>query len=225
MTRHTLRPYSRHQAGAVWHACGNGSDDDDQGHHGACTAPFRTAPAVSASSWRHDRRALEVQSGAVTATDASKAMADSAGNVLGLRITSWRLLSARREHLQSASIDLVATDGQILQMPVHFGQRSSRADSREGTTPKTRLTLCAGPRLSGQPNADKNGGAERRRGRARVRRLNNDYCWLLAAGRGLGLAAGANGPNSASNAARSSTTDAGSNACSNVVSRRVTSTR
>ena len=100
---------------------------------------------------------FEVQSGAVTAIGRIEgAIADSAGNVLGLVDHELAFgVADVQSTCNQLRIDLVATDVQILQLPVHFDKEVAGFDSREGgATPKARPTLCAAGRvLRGQPNA------------------------------------------------------------------------
>jgi hypothetical protein len=100
---------------------------------------------------------FEVRNGAVTAIGAIVgALADSAGNVLGAVNQELALpvdnLSSTCNQLR---MELAATDGDVLQTPVHFDKEVAGFDSRDGTTPKALGVLCtAGQILRGRPTLD-----------------------------------------------------------------------
>jgi hypothetical protein len=100
---------------------------------------------------------FEVLNGSVTAIGRiAGAMADSSGTVLG-RVDQELAFAVANvaSTCNQLRMDLGATDAQVLQATVHFDQEVAGFDSRDGTTPKARPTLCAaGSVLGGRPTAD-----------------------------------------------------------------------
>jgi hypothetical protein len=100
---------------------------------------------------------FEVLNGSVTAIGRiAGAMADSTGTVLGQVDHELAFAVANvASTCNQLRIDLVATDAQVLQRPVHFDKEVAGFDSREGATPKALPMLCtAGNVVRGQPTAD-----------------------------------------------------------------------
>jgi len=100
---------------------------------------------------------FEVRNKTVTAIgEILGALADSAGNVLGLVSQE---LAMPVENVASTCnqlrMDLAATDADVLQTLVHFDKEVAGVDSRDGTTPKALDALCAaGSLLQGKPTSD-----------------------------------------------------------------------
>jgi len=100
---------------------------------------------------------FEDRNGTVTAIgEIVGALADSAGNVLGLVSQELALpVGNVASTCNQLRMDLAATDADILQTPVHFDREVAGFDSRDGTTPKALVSLCAaGNLLRGKPTSD-----------------------------------------------------------------------
>ena len=116
---------------------------------------------------------FELRNGAITAIGAiDGAIADSAGTVLG-QVSQELAMPIRNvgSTCNQLRMDLMATDADVLQIPVHFDKEVAGYDSRVGTTPKALRVLCAaGNLLRGKPGADA------------LTRALNDFSAALAAG-------------------------------------------